>query len=133
MYQTIYCKKLIMWETTVGRVSRVGGLRMCENFVSFLLTFSIFCCAGWGYIVAFIKVLTLHQMYHTWNHPLHHSPLFPSPLLPGTVSTGIIFHLHTCVHSICTIFTLPLPFPTTFSLPLIPTPQAGPVPPYKVY
>jgi hypothetical protein len=25
------------------------------------------------------------------------------------------FHLHTCIHSICTIFTLPHPFPTSSS------------------
>jgi hypothetical protein len=31
--------------------------------------------------------------------------------IPGTFSTGTIFHLHTCLHSICTIFTLPSPFP----------------------
>jgi hypothetical protein len=23
------------------------------------------CCAGWGYIVAFTKVLTMYQIYHT--------------------------------------------------------------------
>jgi hypothetical protein len=36
-----------------------------------------YCCAGWGYIVAFTKVLTIYQIYHTWIHPLHHSPLSP--------------------------------------------------------
>jgi hypothetical protein len=35
------------------------------------------------------------------------------------------FHLHTCVHSICTIFTLLHPFPTSSLLPLVPTPQTG--------
>jgi hypothetical protein len=24
-----------------------------------------YCCAGWGYIVAFIKVLIMYQIYHT--------------------------------------------------------------------
>jgi hypothetical protein len=24
------------------------------------------CCAGWGYIVALTKVLTIYQIYHTW-------------------------------------------------------------------
>jgi hypothetical protein len=42
-----------------------------------LLLLSLFlgifcCCAGWGYIVSFTKVLTI---YHTWVHPLSHSPL----------------------------------------------------------
>jgi hypothetical protein len=35
------------------------------------------CCPGWGYIVAFAKVLTLYQIYHTGIHPLHCSPLCP--------------------------------------------------------
>jgi hypothetical protein len=28
---------------------------------------------GWGYIVAFTKVFTIYQIFHTWIHPLHHS------------------------------------------------------------
>jgi hypothetical protein len=36
------------------------------------------------------------------------------------------FHLHTCVHSICTIFTLLHPIPTSSPFPLVdPSPQAG--------
>jgi hypothetical protein len=46
-------------------------------------------CAGWRYVVALIKVLTIYQIYHTCIHPLHHSPL--STPIPGTVSTDIIF------------------------------------------
>jgi hypothetical protein len=34
----------------------------------------------WGYNVTF-TVLTI---YHTWIHPLHHSPWSPSPI-PGIV------------------------------------------------
>jgi hypothetical protein len=34
---------------------------------------------GLGYLVAFIKVLTIYQMYHTWIHPLHHSIIPPLP------------------------------------------------------
>jgi hypothetical protein len=50
-----------------------------------------YCCAGWGYIVAFTKVLTIYQIYCTWVHPLHHSPS-PSPsLIPRIVSTDNIF------------------------------------------
>jgi uncharacterized protein YqgQ len=29
----------------------------------------------WGYIVAFTKVLTMYQIYHTWIYSLHRSPL----------------------------------------------------------
>jgi hypothetical protein len=43
----------------------------------FFFTFFFFYCAEWGYIVAFTKVLTVYQIYHTWMHPLHHSPLSP--------------------------------------------------------
>jgi hypothetical protein len=53
-------------------------------------------------------------------------PLFsfkPPPLIPRIVSTGLIFHLHTCVHSICTIFILLhphiLPPPTGTSPPVV--------------
>jgi hypothetical protein len=42
-----------------------------------------YCCAGWGYIAALTKVLTMYQIYHTWIHPFHQSPSYP-PL-------GIIF------------------------------------------
>jgi hypothetical protein len=33
----------------------------------FVVTFVLFCfnCAGFGYIVAFTKVLTMYQTYHT--------------------------------------------------------------------
>jgi hypothetical protein len=40
--------------------------------------------------VAFRKVLTMYQIYPSWIHPLHHSPLSPSPPVPGRVSTGLI-------------------------------------------
>jgi hypothetical protein len=35
----------------------------------------------WGYIVAFTKVLTIYQMYHTWIHSLPNFPLSPPPSL----------------------------------------------------
>jgi hypothetical protein len=42
----------------------------------FLWIIIFYCCAEWRYIVAFTKVLTIHQMYHTWIHRLHRSPNF---------------------------------------------------------
>jgi hypothetical protein len=78
----------------------------------------------WGKL-AFTKVLTIYQVYHTWIHSLHHSPLPPSPI-PGTVSTGLILHLHTCILSIALYsisYTLSLYPPP----PLVPTPQSRPV------
>jgi hypothetical protein len=48
-------------------------------------------------------------------------PHFP---IPGIVSTDIFFHFHTCVHSICTIFSSytlsPHPLPPTGTTPTPP-------------
>jgi hypothetical protein len=46
------------------------SLRLCFFFFLFLLLLY------WGYIVTFTKVLIT---YHSWIHPLHHSPLSPPP------------------------------------------------------
>jgi hypothetical protein len=32
--------------------------------VLYLLFVCLFCCAGWGYIVTFEKVLTIYHIYH---------------------------------------------------------------------
>jgi hypothetical protein len=65
----------------------------------------------------------MYQIYHTWIHPLQHSPLSSlHSFLAMRPPTGLIFHLHTCVHSICPIFTLMRLFPTSSSLPLVPNP-----------
>jgi hypothetical protein len=47
--------------------------------------FSLLYCR---YIVIFTKVLTI---FHTWIHPLRHSPSSHPAPLPGIVWTGIIF------------------------------------------
>jgi hypothetical protein len=61
-------------------------------FVYIRFFFSCFCCcAGWGCIVVFTKVLIIYQILHTWIHPLHHSSLFFHPPTPGVVSVGILF------------------------------------------
>jgi hypothetical protein len=39
--------------------------------------------------------------------------------------SGYHFSIYTCVHSICTIFTLPCPFSTSSPLSLVPPPEAG--------
>jgi hypothetical protein len=67
--------------------------------------------------VAFTKVLLIYQIYYTWIHPLHHSPLSPPPPIPGTVSTGLIFpYTHMCTQYLHHIH------PLTLSPPhLIPT------------
>jgi hypothetical protein len=40
--------------------------KLNNNFpVLQLLSFFYYCCAGWGYTVAFSKVLTMNEIYHT--------------------------------------------------------------------
>jgi hypothetical protein len=86
-----------------------------------MITFFHFlnCCTGWGYIVAFTKVPKIYQIYHTWIHPLHHSPLSYHPLIPGIVSTGFIFpftYMWTYyLYCVC----LPTPLSPLFLLPLL--------------
>jgi hypothetical protein len=46
----------------------------------FVIVIIFYCCAEWGYIAAFTKVLTLYQIYHTSIHPLSHSPLSSLPI-----------------------------------------------------
>jgi hypothetical protein len=58
---------------------------------------------------------------HAWiGFPVGYtaSPSYPSPH-PQFVS---FFHFNTYEHSICTIFTLPYPFPTSVPLPLVSIP-----------
>jgi hypothetical protein len=60
--------------------------------------------------VTFTKVLT---MYHSWIYPWTFSLSSPhTPSLPFLeVSTGLIFPFTYMWYSICTVFTLPCPFP----------------------
>jgi hypothetical protein len=46
----------------------------------------------------------------------------PPPSFLDQFQQVSIFHLYTCVHSICTIFTLPHPFSTSSTLPLVSIP-----------
>jgi hypothetical protein len=75
--------------------------------------------------VAFTKVFTICQ-----NTIAEFIPsiifLYPPHHIPGIVSTGICFHLHSCVHSIGIILTLLHPFPISSTLPLVPTPPVLP-------
>jgi hypothetical protein len=101
----------------------VFHITVFKHFIHFLLVYLLFIIiTWWGYIVAFTEVLTTYRIYHIWNYPFHHSHLSPPPSIPGIVSPGIIFHFHTYIHSICTIFTYTCTFPTSSPLPLVPTP-----------
>jgi hypothetical protein len=93
-------------------------LRLWLMQTKYIHFFLFYCCAECRYIVGFAKLLTLYQIYPTWIHHIHHSPLFPPPLISGIVSTGISFpitlylrtqYLHY-IHS-------PMPFPYLLSPP----------------
>jgi hypothetical protein len=59
-----------------------------------LFIFLNYCCTG-GYNVTFTKVLAI---YHSWIHPLYHSPVNSPPAIPGIVATGLIFPF-TCMYT----------------------------------
>jgi hypothetical protein len=81
--------KILVGREIVKDTEEVGKLKLLNSDDSFFVLAIIllipFCfsffyfCAGWGYIVAFTKVLTMYQIYHTLIHPLHSSPLSPWP------------------------------------------------------
>jgi hypothetical protein len=50
----------------------------------------------------------------------------PSPPFLEYFQQVSFFHLHTCVHSICTIFTFLYPFPTSSPLPMGTDPTSAP-------
>jgi hypothetical protein len=86
------------------------NLSICPSFlgvtihsiVIFFEIFFIIILLLWGHIVTFIKVLTKY-IIPKFTHfiILLYSP---SPI-PRIVSAGLIFHFHTCIHNISTIFT----------------------------
>jgi hypothetical protein len=69
----------------------------------------------------FTKVLTMYQIYHTWIHLLPCSPLFLLDPIPGTVSTGVILHLHT-------VYTVFAPYSPSYSLAPPPPPPISTTP-----
>jgi hypothetical protein len=76
-------------------------------------------CAGWGYIVAFTKVLTMYQICHIWIHPL--SPFSFILLLPHSCNSFNRSHF-SCEQDLHYIhpptpFPHLLPHPTGTSLP----------------
>jgi hypothetical protein len=81
-------------------------------FVLLYLFFLFFLLLCWVEVHwAFTKVLTIYQIYHTWIHSLHHSPVSPPPPSPGTVSAGIIFSFTYMYTQYLYHTHLPTPFP----------------------
>jgi hypothetical protein len=72
--------------------------------------------AGWVYIVISTKVLIIYQIYHTWIHPLHRSPLFPC-----SRNSFNRYHFSFYIH-VYTVFALYLP---SYTLSLPPPPPIG--------
>jgi hypothetical protein len=123
-YLSIVIYLSISYHQSIGGTGAwIQGLirQVPQSFLLLLLFFLLLSC--WGYIVTFSKVLTMYQIYHSWIQPLYHSPLSPLTLFLEYFQQVSLFHLHTCVHSIRTIFTLLYPFPTSSPLPLVPTPR----------
>jgi hypothetical protein len=104
--------------------ARDAGVSQERIFFPFL-----YCCSWWGYIVAFTKVLTMYQLYHTWIHHFHHSPSSPFPI-HGIVTIVIIAFTYRCTHFLHHIHPSTL-FPHHLFLPAgaNPPPQEGPVSP----
>jgi hypothetical protein len=71
--------------------------------------------AGWGNIVAFTRVLTMYQIYHTWIHPFHCSPLSPSPYTRNNFN-----RCHFCIY--LHVFTVFAPCSPSYPLSLPPPP-----------
>jgi hypothetical protein len=83
---------------------------------------TMYCCAGWGYIVAFTKALTMYQIYHTWIHLLHHSPLSS---LPHSWNSFNRSYFSIYVH----VYTVFAPYSPSLSLPSPPSHWYQPPPP----
>jgi hypothetical protein len=59
-----------------------------------------YCCVGWGYIVAFRKAFTIYQIYHTWIHPTHCSPLFYPSSHSWISFNRYRFHIYIHVYTV---------------------------------
>jgi hypothetical protein len=99
-------------------VSLSGTMANCLKVPWAVITpcflFLFYCCPGWGYIVAFTKVLAIYQIYPTWIHPLHHSPSFPS-FLELFQQMSFFPFTYMCTQYLLHIYP-PSPFPYLFLL-----------------
>jgi hypothetical protein len=86
--------KLGLWQKVASHIT---------NAMKSSLFYFFYCCTGWGYIVAFTKVLTMYQIYHTWIHPLLCSPLSLSP--PHSWNSFNRYHFCKYIH-VQTVFAL---------------------------
>jgi sorbitol-specific phosphotransferase system component IIBC len=68
------------------------------SLILFMCCIFFIYCAGLGTFMEFMKVLAVHQIFHTWIYCLHHLPLCSPHSIPGIVSTDIIFaFIYMCI------------------------------------
>jgi hypothetical protein len=79
-----------------------------------------------GYIVEFTKVPATCEIYHTWIHLFHHSPLSSSPPpIPDSFNRSHFPITYMCTQYLHHIHP-PTPFPLLFSLPTGTNPPSSP-------
>jgi hypothetical protein len=66
------------WRTEASSLNKPVYFVHLFLFWVFVLFF-IYYCVGWGYLVAYTKVLLMYQLFQTWIHSRCHSPLSSSP------------------------------------------------------
>jgi hypothetical protein len=70
----------------------------CELSLKFFFCCWFFYFVELGYKVAFTKVLTIYQLYHTWIHPLHCYFPFPSPNFLNSFNRYHFAFAYMCIH-----------------------------------
>jgi hypothetical protein len=95
-------------------------------YIEMVFIYSFYCCAQWGYFVAFTNVLTMYQKHHTWIHPSSFFVISPPPT-SGIVSTVNIFPFACLCARYLHYIYLHMPFSHLLYLPTSTNPQAGPV------
>jgi hypothetical protein len=101
----------------LSKMSNAGGMTI-PDFYNILLYYILYLGSLLHYkaeqnFVQYIKYIIVKLTTNTFL-------TLSSPHSWYSFNTYYFCHLHTCVHSICTIFTFPCPFPTSSPIPLSP-------------
>jgi hypothetical protein len=118
----------ILWQLKQNAIRSL----LSESAKDLKKKFFYYCCAGWGYIVAFTKVLTLYQannivaftkiltmyeIYHTWIHPFNCS-LSSRPPNSWNSFNRYHFCIYIHVYTLFASYSPSYPFPYHLSLPI---------------